>query len=99
MRIVDDIPMYAYNGSTCFICGCGKHEGEAGVIDLDRNVDMEGDIYMCIACGLDLAHLLDCSSPSQTARYQGQIRNQADEIAALKAKLASVEGRILEAIQ
>lgn len=99
MKLVDDFDMYVAGGHNCYLCGSDRHEGEPSVIDLDRDIDMEGALMICMACGIDIAHLLDCSSPSQTARYQGQIRNQADEISALKARLAAFEDRILEAIQ
>ena len=77
--------------------------GQTSVIDLDRETEgvvgeMGGGLYICLSCGEDLAALIGCASPTQTARYQGQIRNLKGEIAQLETELRAIEGRVVDAV-
>lgn len=99
MKLVDNFDMYVAGGSNCYLCGCDRHEGETSVIDLDRQIDMEGSLMICLSCANDLAALIGCSSQDTTARHLAAITRLEVENAALRGKLQAFEDRILEAIQ
>lgn len=98
MRLIEEFPYDTAGQAVCYICGNPKAIDHEGVMDLDRVIEFEGRLCFCLGCITEMATILGFSSPSQTARYQGQIRNLKDELEVAEGQMAAAITRVSEAL-
>lgn len=86
----------------CYIAGCTNGDapraGTDVVVDLETQIDMEGWLIICQDCAEQIAGLLDMTSPSETQRMRGRIRNLEQELQQAETELRAIEGRVVEAV-
>lgn len=53
---------------TCALCGSGTCE--LGYVDLDIYYDWEGNVYLCMWCAKQVAHVIGCLNPEESKHLE-----------------------------
>lgn len=86
MRLISE---YAQHPGRCFFTGSSSTED--GVIDLDRDVDFEGRVYMRGAMAQELAALIGWHSPAEFEALETERDNLVLELERAREALAALE--------
>ena len=98
MRLIEEFPTDTAGQAVCYLCGNPKRPEREYVMDWDRTIEFEGRLCFCLECLEEAAAIIGCASQSQTARYQGQIRNLKEDLAAKETEMSAAFNRVSEAL-
>jgi hypothetical protein len=91
---------YGTAASACYLCA-NAPQVEAGhtfILDTEQDIIGEGWLMICEACVDVIVGLIGYTSPTETKRQLGRIRNLEDEVLRLERERADFENRLLHVV-
>lgn len=102
MRLLSAAEGFPYGtaGAACYICANAPQvdAGHTFIIDFEQNITGEGWLMICEACGNLAVGLLDYTSPSETRRLRGRVRNLEDEVLRLESERLLAQEKVSRAL-
>lgn len=87
----------------CYLSGCTNGDAPRNentvIIDTETQIDMEGWMMICEDCATKMANLLGFTSPTETKRQLGRIRNLEDQVVLLEREVLGIQDRVAEAVR
>lgn len=85
-------------GCICYTCNCPPQPGDTYVIDWEIEIVDEGMLMQCEGCIRNVVGMFGYTSPSETARLRGRVRNLEDQIVDLERDKDNRIAKLTEAL-